>query len=141
MICIERPGSTFNVVFQEFDIVEHLTAADERRHGIAHMSSFLSICNLINKVKEYLLEGSPIPSQSTVVYFPLHKICKQMLTAADERRHGTAHMSSFLSICNLIKKVKEYLLEGSPIPSQSTVVYFPLHQICKQKCNSIINER
>ena len=48
--------------------MEQLTAADDRCHRIAHMSKFFSVCDLIEKVKTRILEGSPIPSVSTVIH-------------------------------------------------------------------------
>ena len=64
-----RPGDTFELFFQELTlIVEQLTAADDRRHGIAHMSEFISIRDLISKVSVKLPEGTPIPSESTVIH-------------------------------------------------------------------------
>ena len=47
-----RPGDTFTTFFRELEaIVEQLTAADDRCHGIAHMSEFFSVCDLIEKVR------------------------------------------------------------------------------------------
>ena len=64
-----RPGDTFELFFQELTLmVEQLTAADDRRHGIAHMSEFISIRDLISKVSVKLPEGTPIPSESTVIH-------------------------------------------------------------------------
>ena len=46
-----RHGDTFAVFFRELElVVEEVTAADDRRHGIAHMSEFLSITDLISQV-------------------------------------------------------------------------------------------
>ena len=64
-----RPGDTFTEFFKELAIqVEQITAVDDRRHGIAHMSEFLSIRDLIDRVKSKLPEGTPIPSESTVIH-------------------------------------------------------------------------
>ena len=49
------PENTFNVFFKELEvIVEDLTVTDERRHGMALMSQFLSISNLIKQVKAWV---------------------------------------------------------------------------------------
>ena len=46
-----RPSDTFQLFFDELvKYVEEITAADERRHGIAHMSEFLSIRDMIEQV-------------------------------------------------------------------------------------------
>ena len=64
-----RPGDTFDVFFREFElIVEEITAADDRRHGVAHMSEFLSIKDLMSQVKHRVPGGTPIPSESTVIH-------------------------------------------------------------------------
>ena len=49
-------------------MVDQITTADDRRHGVSHMSEYLSIRDLINQVKERIPEDSPIPSVSTVIY-------------------------------------------------------------------------
>ena len=48
--------------------MEQLTAADDRCHGIAHMSEFFSVRDLIEKVKARIPEGLPIPTLSTVIH-------------------------------------------------------------------------
>ena len=48
--------------------MEQLIAADDRRHGIPHMSKFFSVHDLIEKVKARIPEGLPIPSVSTVIH-------------------------------------------------------------------------
>ena len=64
-----RPGDTSDVFFTELAyMVDQITTADDRRHGVSHMSEFLSIRDLINQVKEKIPEGSPISSVSTVIH-------------------------------------------------------------------------
>ena len=64
-----RPGDTFAVFFRELElVVEEVTAADDRRHGIAHMSEFLSIKDLISQVQKRVPAETPIPSESTVIH-------------------------------------------------------------------------
>ena len=48
-----RPGDTFEAFFKELALlVEQLTtAADDRRHGVAHMSQIISIRDLISQVR------------------------------------------------------------------------------------------
>ena len=65
----DRPRDTINAFFKELEaIVEDLTATDERRHGLAHMSQFLSISDLIKQVKARVPEGTNIPLESTVIH-------------------------------------------------------------------------
>ena len=49
-------------------MVDQITAVNDRRHGVSHISEFLSIRDLVNQVKEKTPEGSPIPSVSTVIH-------------------------------------------------------------------------
>ena len=74
-----RPGDTFAVFFRELElVVEEVTAADDRRHGIAHMSEFLSIKDLISQVQKRVPAETPIPSESTVIhaFAPLNILSK-----------------------------------------------------------------
>ena len=48
--------------------MEQLIAADDRRHGIPHMSKFFSVHDLIEKVKARIPEGLPIPSVSIAIH-------------------------------------------------------------------------
>ena len=43
-----------------------MTAVDDRRHGIAHLSQWLSLEDLMSKVKARCPEGTVIPSKSLV---------------------------------------------------------------------------
>ena len=64
-----RPADTFKLFLDELTkVVEEQTAVDDRRHGIAHMSQFISIRDLIQQVKFRLPNGTPIPSETTVIY-------------------------------------------------------------------------
>ena len=88
-----RLGDTFDVFFKELEaIVEDLTAADERRHGVAHMSQFLSISNLIKQIKARVPEGTNIPSESTVIHVfappNMHKNTSQYYTGHVQLKHA-----------------------------------------------------
>ena len=62
-----RRGDAFDVFFTKLeDVVEEYTAADERRHNIAHMSEILSLNDLIRQTKERCPEGTNIPSAALV---------------------------------------------------------------------------
>ena len=47
--------------------LEELKAADERKHGVEHISKYLSVRDLINQAKAKLPENVPVPSESTVL--------------------------------------------------------------------------
>ena len=49
-------------------IVEELTAADEQRHDIAHLSEFISLDEMIDKAQQQCPEVTPIPSRSLVCF-------------------------------------------------------------------------
>ena len=62
-----RPSETFKQFFDTAnEMIQEWAGADERRHGVAHMSQFISIRDLINQVKAKLPDDVPIPSESTV---------------------------------------------------------------------------
>ena len=62
-----RPTGYFDVFFQELiNQVEQMTAANDRRHGVAHMSEWLSLRDLVDKVAAACPAGTPIPSKALV---------------------------------------------------------------------------
>ena len=62
-----RPGDTFKEFFSVLNgITDEWVAADERRHGVAHMSQFISVPDLIEQVKKKLPPDTPVPSIATV---------------------------------------------------------------------------
>lgn len=64
-----RPQDTFAIFFEELDKeIEHITAADERRHGVAHLAEFISVRDLIEKVAKKCPPDTLIPSESTVLF-------------------------------------------------------------------------
>ena len=64
-----RPGDTFKVFFEKLkEITEELTAADERRHGVSHFSKYISVRDLIEQTAKECPAGTPIPSESTVLF-------------------------------------------------------------------------
>lgn len=62
-----RPTGRYDIFFEHLcSVVEEITAADERRHNIAHLSEWLSLGELVEKTKEKCPAGTPIPSKSLV---------------------------------------------------------------------------
>ena len=62
-----RPTGTFDVFFEFLgQVIEAVSAADERRHNIAHMSEWLSLKDLIKRASELCPENTPIPSSALV---------------------------------------------------------------------------
>lgn len=47
-------------------IIEEWVAADKRRHGVAHLSQYLSLRELCETVKARCPPGTPIPSEDLV---------------------------------------------------------------------------
>ncbi|XP_033753387.1 uncharacterized protein LOC117336839 [Pecten maximus] len=62
-----RPSGKFDTFFDALSgQIENITAADDRRHGVAHLSEFISLKEMITKAKNECPEGTPIPSKSLV---------------------------------------------------------------------------
>lgn len=62
-----RPSGMFDVFFEKLGgLIEEFTAADDRRHNVAHMSQVLSLKDLIEQTKERCPEGTDIPSKALV---------------------------------------------------------------------------
>lgn len=62
-------------------IISEVTAEDDRRHGVAHMSEFISLEEMIEKAASQCPEGTPIPSKSLVrlQFTPRSPFSKQAL--------------------------------------------------------------
>ena len=64
-----RPDDMFTVFFEHLDrILENVTAADERRHNVEHISHFISVRDLIEQTVKECPPGTPVPSESTVLF-------------------------------------------------------------------------
>lgn len=62
-----RPTGRYDVFFQHMtSVIEEVTAADERRHGEAHLSEWLSLKDLMKRVEDRCPPETPIPSKSLV---------------------------------------------------------------------------
>jgi hypothetical protein len=57
---IGRPNDTFSVLFDKLsEKIEEITAADDRRHNIEHLSKYVSVNNLIKEVENELPADTP----------------------------------------------------------------------------------
>lgn len=57
----------FDLFFEKMEeVIEEVTAADERRHNIAHISEWVSLRELIAQTRERLPSDVPVPSASLV---------------------------------------------------------------------------
>ena len=64
-----RPNNTFKVFFEVLEKkFEEIVAADDQRHGIAHLSHFISVHDLIDQVTKMCPVGTTIPSGSTALF-------------------------------------------------------------------------
>jgi hypothetical protein len=62
-----RPTGRFDTFFEKLtEIVEQVTAADDRRHKEAHLSEWLSLEELVKQTSEKCPPETPIPSKSLV---------------------------------------------------------------------------
>ena len=48
--------------------IDEISAADERRHGVAHLSNFISLRDLIEQITKDRPAGTPISSETTVPF-------------------------------------------------------------------------
>ena len=61
-----RPG-VYDPFFEKLEeVVEEATAADDRRHNVAHLSEWISLKELCSKAAERCTDGIPVPSVSLV---------------------------------------------------------------------------
>ena len=59
-----RPSGTYDVFFEHLaQLVEDVTAADERRHNTCHLSAWISVSDLIESAQKKCPENTPIPSK------------------------------------------------------------------------------
>ena len=62
-----RPSGHFDVFFEALaGQIDNLSAADDRRHGVAHLSEYISLQEMVTKAKDACPEGTPVPSKSLV---------------------------------------------------------------------------
>ena len=62
-----RPNHTFDKFFEVLEkMVEEISAADEQRHNIAHLSEFISLDEMIDKAQQQCPDGTPVRSKSLV---------------------------------------------------------------------------
>lgn len=72
-------NDTFTSFFEAFITkVETITAAEERRHNVCHISEYISISDLIRDVSKDLPDNTLIPCISTVLFslVPKYSYCK-----------------------------------------------------------------
>ena len=64
-----RPGDTFKVFFDTMETkIDEIFVADERRHGVAHLSYFISLRDPIEQITKDCPTGTPIPIETTVLF-------------------------------------------------------------------------
>ena len=62
-----RPTGTFDVFFEKLgEIIESVSAGDERRHNVTHISEWISLRDLISQAKDKCPADTPIPSKALV---------------------------------------------------------------------------
>ena len=102
-------------------LVEEATAADERRHGMAHLAHWLSLEDMVEKAKENCPPGTPIPSLALVrlQFAPRNPFTHRALSFSSKikvqykiqkRQLRTHHEDAHYAAC-LLKYVKEYAVE------------------------------
>ena len=62
-----RPGGKYDAFFIKLEeVVEEVTAADDRRHGVAHLAEWISLQDLIDRAKARCSYDTLIPSKALV---------------------------------------------------------------------------
>ena len=62
-----RPSGSFDDFFDEMGaVINEVTAADNRRHGKAHVAPWVSLQDFINQTKERCSDDTKIPSKALV---------------------------------------------------------------------------
>jgi hypothetical protein len=76
-----------------------VTAADERRHGVAHLSEWLSLADMVEKVKERCPDGTDIPSKALVrlQFAPRNKYTQRALSFT-----GRFQLQYKIQVCALV---------------------------------------
>ena len=123
-----RPSGTYDQFFEVLgDLVEGITAADERRHGMAHLSEFISLGEMIEKATSLCPEGTPIPSKALVrlQFAPRNPYCHAALNFTSKlqvqykiqrRQLRVGHPDDHY--CNAqLKYLKSKAVELKPYPS------------------------
>ena len=64
-----RPSDTFKVFFDTMEIkVDKISAADEHRYGVAHLSNFITLRDLIEQITKDCPTAIPIPRETTILF-------------------------------------------------------------------------
>ena len=62
-----RPSGSFDDFFEKMGaVINEVTAADDHRHGEAHVAPWVSLQDLINQTKERCSDDTKIPSKALV---------------------------------------------------------------------------
>lgn len=116
-----RPSGTFDIFFDNLSkVVEEATAADERRHGTAHLSHWISLEDMIREAKDKC-PNTPVPSKALVrlQFAPCNPFAKTSWNFTSRidvqykiqtRQLRLTHQDEHY--CNaLLKYLKEYAIE------------------------------
>lgn len=117
-----RPNTRFDTFFEKLGgIIEDFSAADDRRHGHAHLSEFISLRDMIDQATAKCPQNTPIPSASLVrlQFSPKNPYCKgasnftsrlDVQFKIQRRQLRAAHMDSHF--CNAqFKYLKAFAIE------------------------------
>ena len=86
-----RPSDHYDVFFGHLsDLVEEVSAADERRHNEAHLSQWISLSNMIEMAAKNVQKTHRYPQRASYNYSSLREIHMQ-------RQHTT---SILISMCS-----------------------------------------
>ena len=61
-----RTSETFKVFFDTMETkIDEISVADEHRHGVTHLSNFVSLRDLIEQITKDCPTATPFPSETT----------------------------------------------------------------------------
>ena len=91
-----QPSTKFDTFFEKLEeVIDSITAPDERRHGEAHLSEWISLGELIENTAEKCPEGTLIPSKSLV---------RLQFTPRNQYTHKALNFTSHFPVQNKIQR-------------------------------------
>ncbi|CAC5422380.1 unnamed protein product [Mytilus coruscus] len=127
-----RLNNTFDTFCDKLsEVVEEITAADDRRQNVEHMSHFVSVRDLMKQATDKVPNGTNIPSESTVLLafvprdshknvsklykskIPLHKLVERSTHNRDvqpirDRQYAVKYRDSLSFLCVDDKSTVEF---------------------------------
>ena len=117
-----RPSNTFKTFFNAMEKkVDEIAAVDERRHGVAHLSKFISLRDMIEQVTNECPEWTLIPSETTILFAftpknvfvntaKLYKGCFALIFKVQSRQLQASHVDAHYCAAQF-RYMREYTIK------------------------------